>query len=245
MSRNYLILGASSDVGVELLKEITNKECDATIWAHYFMNDKLIKSVEQKNGNSIIPLRADFSNADDIDGLYSTMKNSGKMPTSIVHLPAPKLKYERFSKISWEDCINDVQIQVGAIFRLLQLILPQILKSEYKAKVVFMLSENTINSPARFSTKYTMSKYMLLGLMRSLVVEYEGKNININALSPSIIDTKLLSEIDRRMLEVYGATDHILHPREVIPWLWRLLSEYSDNMNGENVLFSGGGDSIE
>ena len=119
------------------------------------------------------------------------------------------------------------------------------MKTEYRAKIVFMLSENTINKPAKFSTKYTMSKYMLLGLMKSLAVEYEGKRIDINALSPSMIDTKFLSEIDRRMLEVYGATDHMLNPCDVVPWLWKLLSEYSDGMSGENILFTGGDDSIE
>ena len=155
-------------------------------------------------------------------------------------MSAPKLQFEKFKKLEWNDCIFDAQIQVGSVFRLLQILIPHMLKTDKRSKIVFMLSENTINMPAKFSTKYTMSKYMLLGLMRSLAAEYEGKNININALSPSMIDTKFLSNIDRRLLEVSGATEHILKPQDVVPWLWRLLSEYSDDMNGENIFFSGG-----
>lgn len=90
-----------------------------------------------------------------------------------------------------------------------------------------------------------MSKYMLLGLMKSLAVEYAGKNVDINALSPSMIGTKFLRDIDRRMLEISGATDNILNPCDVLPWYWKLLSEYSDGINGQNIMFSGGVDLIE
>lgn len=239
MSRNYLVLGASSDVGIELINEINNKEHDATIWAHFCSNDISIKEIIPKNRNSIIPISADFSVPSTAKNLFFTIQKTGKMPSSIIHLPAPKLRYEKFKNLNWDDCISDVQIQVGSVFQLLQLLIPQIIKLEYKVKIVFMLSENTIHIPAKYSTKYTMSKFMLLGLMKSLVAEYSGKNININALSPSMIDTKLLSNIDRRLLEACGATEHILKPQDVVPWLWKLLSNYSDNMNGENILLLG------
>ncbi|WP_406039746.1 SDR family oxidoreductase [Succinimonas sp.] len=239
MSRNYLILGASSDVGIELIKEINNNEETSTIWAHYCSNSKLIRSIAERNGNSIIPIAANFSDLNDVKKLCLKINDSQRLPLSIVHLPAPKLLYVKFKELDWEDCISDVNIQVRSIFQLLQFFLPRISKMDQRAKIVFMLSENTINPPAKFTTKYTMSKYMLLGLMKSLVVEYAGKNVNINALSPSMIDTKLLSEIDRRMLDFCGALDNILAPQDVALSLWKLLSVHSDNMNGENVLFSG------
>ena len=95
----------------------------------------------------------------------------------------------------------------------MQLFLPSIIKTEYRVKIVFMLSE--------------------------------GKNVDINALSPSMIGTKFLRDIDRRMLEISGATDNILNPCDVLPWYWKLLSEYSDGINGQNIMFSGGVDLIE
>ena len=244
MNRNYLILGASSDVGIELLREINTREQSSMIWAHFCSNDKEIKNIKELNDNKIIPISADFSNMDSVDNLYCKIKKTGAFPSSIVHLPAPKLKYEKFKNLSWDDCLYDMQIQVGSVFRILQLLLPKALKNEHRAKIVFMLSENTVNNPSKFSTKYTMSKYMLLGLMKSLASEYKGKNVNINALSPSMIDTKLLSEIDRRMLEVYGATEDMLLPKDVVPWLLKLLSEESDDMNGENIYFKGENNSV-
>lgn len=240
MSRNYLILGASSDVGIELIKQIMEQDNNAVVWAHYCSSDERIREIEVINGNEVVPVRADFSNPNDVKNLFLSIQASGKLPTAIVHLSAPKLEFYKLKDISWDDCIRDTQIQVGAVFQLLQLFLPKMVKTENRAKLVFMLSENTINNPAKFSTKYTMSKYMLLGLMKSLAVEYEGKSIDINALSPSMIDTKFLSNIDRRMLEMCGATEHMLKPKDVALWLWKLVSEYSDGMSGENILLTGG-----
>ena len=245
MSKNYLILGASSDVGIELLKEINSKDHSSVIWAHYFSNDEAIKKIKKENDNNIIPIAADFSNMKDVEHLYSIIEKSGMIPTSIVHLSAPKLQYDKFRNLRWEDCVCDTHIQVGSIFRLLQMLLPRITKMEYRAKIVFMLSENTVNLPSKFTTKYTMSKYMLLGLMKSLASEYEGKNVNINALSPSMINTKFLDKIDKRTLEIYSDIDCILEPREVVPWILKLLSEFSDDMNGANILFTGEENGIE
>jgi 3-oxoacyl-[acyl-carrier protein] reductase len=112
------------------------------------------------------------------------------------------------------------------------------IKGKKRAKVVLMLSENTIGNPAKFTSKYTMSKYMLLGLLKSLTVEYEGKNVNINALSPTMMDTKFLSNIDRRMLEVSDVTEKMLCPEDVVPFIIKLVSSESDNMYGENIYIS-------
>ena len=51
MSRNYLILGASSDVGIQLIKEINDREKNAVIWAHYCSSDEHLKEIKQINGN--------------------------------------------------------------------------------------------------------------------------------------------------------------------------------------------------
>lgn len=239
MSRNYLILGASSDVGMELVKELNEREKGAHLWSHYYSGSSVINAVRPENGNEILPVQADLSKPDDIRKIISEINASGRIPNVIVHLPAPKLDYIKFKDLKWDDCMKDAAVQAGSIFSILQLLLPEMLKQKYRAKVVFLLSENTVKDPARFSTKYTMSKYMLLGLMKSLTAEYKGRNVNMNALSPSMIDTKLLSNIDRRMLEAAGVLEHMLHPCDVVPHILRLISGESDEMYGENIYLTG------
>ncbi len=240
MSKVYLIIGASSDVGMEFIKQLNVIEKEAVFYAHYNSNINWIESIIETNSNRIIPVKANLLHEEDIQRLIDFILQEGNIPSVLVHLPAPKLDFIKLKDLKWEDCIEDVNIQVGSALKIVQAILPKMVKLQERTKVVFMLSENTVvNHPAKFSTKYTMSKYMLLGFMKSLVVEYEGKNVNINALSPSIIDTKLLNNIDRRMLEMTGITEKMLRPEDVVEHLIKLVSRESDDMYGENIYIPG------
>lgn len=234
MSKRYLIIGGSSDVGVELIKEINLREQDSEIIAQYNTSDEKIKAIIPANNNKISTKKCDLSQADELAHFVDELKD-GEPISAVVHLAAPKLEFTKLKNLSWGDCKADADVQVGSILSILQGLLPKMLKSEERAKVVFMLSENTLDLPAKYSTKYTMSKYMMLGLMKSLTAEYEGKNINFNALSPTMIDTKLLSNIDRRLLEFSGATANMLMPADVVPTILMLLSGESDELFGENI----------
>lgn len=239
MSKTYLIIGASSDVGCELIRNINHVEENAVIYAHYRTTLSNISSIIEENNNSIIPIQSDLSEEEGIVSFIDEIIKREIVPNAIIHLSAPKLDFIKFKSLKWEDCERDLKVQVESIFKILQVLIPKMLKQEIRSKVVFVLSENVIGLPAKFSTKYTMSKYMLLGLMKSLTAEYMGKNININAVSPSMIDTKLLSNIDRRMLELSGSTESILLPKDVVPHIVSLLSTESDNMYGENIYIKG------
>lgn len=239
MNKVYLIIGASSDVGCELIKKINEIDENSIIYAHYRSTINTIESIKPINGNNIIPIQADLSDDNGVNSLIDKLKELNIVPNAIVHLPAPKLDFIKFKNLSWEECEKDTYIQVASIFKILQTFLPKMVKLEGYSKVVLALSENTVNLPAKFSTKYTMSKYMLLGLMKSLTSEYQGKRLNINAISPSMIDTKLLSNIDRRMLEVSNAIDTILLPNDVVPVILSLLSDDSNLKYGENIFIPG------
>lgn len=241
MSKTYLIIGASSDVGAEVLVNLNNTTKNSIFVAHYRTSLDKINKIELKNGNSMIKVQADLSKEESVKDLIMFLKKQEIVPNAIVHLPAPKLEYIKYKDLRWEECEEDAFVQVASIMLILQAFLPQMVKFEDFSKVVFVLSENTINKPAKFTTKYTMSKYMLLGLMNSLVAEYEGKKVNINAVSPSMIDTKLLNLIDRRLLDMSGATEQMLLPQDVASVICRLLSNESDMVNGENIYIPGRG----
>ena len=235
MSNVYFFIGASSDVAIELIKEINDNDNESVIWAHYFSHPDEIKSIKEENGNRIIPIKCNLADREDCVSMVNSIIAEGNIPNRIVHFAAPKLEYVKFKDCSWDFCVKDMEVQVASVYIILQQLLPKMIKLASRAKVVFMLSENTVNAPAKFTIKYTMSKYALLGMMKALTSEYAGKNVNINSLSPTMIDTKLLSNIDRRMLEVSGVTDKMLMPKDVVPSILKLISAASDNMYGENV----------
>jgi len=106
-----------------------------------------------------------------------------------------------------------------------------------------MLSSVTISTPPKYLMSYNMIKFTLLGLMKSLVSDYSGKRININAVSPSMINTKFLSNIDSRIIEL-NATNSNENKNadicDIVPTIKFLLSKDSNYINGINLNVSNG-----
>ena len=100
-----------------------------------------------------------------------------------------------------------------------------------------------MNVPPKALTQYTTVKYALLGLVKSLASEYSNKNIQINSISPSMIETKFLNNINEKLVEL-GAYNHPLKRNAIVeditPIIKMLISNESDYINGVNVPITGG-----
>ena len=112
-----------------------------------------------------------------------------------------------------------------------------------KGKVVVMLSSVVLNMPPKALTQYVVVKYALLGLVKSLASEYADKNIQINAISPSMIETKFLENINEKLVEL-SAYSHPLKRNakveDITPTIQMLISKESDYLNGVNIPITGG-----
>ena len=91
--------------------------------------------------------------------------------------------------------------------------------------------------------QYSIVKHALLGMMKSLAVEYGDKNVNINGLSPNMVETKFLDNIDSRIVEM--AALNTIRKRNisisgVVDAIDFLLSDRSDYINGVNLNLTDG-----
>jgi len=234
-----LIIGASSDIGLDLIEHITE---DAVILAHYnSSNDKLLE-LAKKIDNELVTVQADLSNEAELYGLIDKIEQEYGVPSKIIHLAAPKFENIRFKDIVWDKFQTEIDISLKSITLLLTRFLPQMAKRK-QGKVVLMLSSVVVNVPPKALVQYTTIKYALLGLVKSLASEYAGKNVQINAVSPSMVETKFLDNINEKLVEM-TAFNHPLkrnaHINEITPIIKTLISEDSDYITGINIPITGG-----
>ena len=242
-SKTFLILGASSDIGIALVKELNEKYSDSLFCLHYNSDSSKLSEIEMTNGNSVRLLQADFSSVDDVRSMIQKLKDEDHIPTHIVHLPASKLVYTRLKDFDLERMKKNAMIQVYSFVEVLKAFLPAMVKRKEHDKVVAMLSSVVNGQPTKSMLEYTMAKSMLLGVIRQLAADNAGNKININAVSPSMIETKLLSNIDSRLVEM--AADGSAEKRnatveDIVPSILFLLSEESNYINGVNLNVSNG-----
>ena len=115
-------------------------------------------------------------------------------------------------------------------------------KNKY-GRVVVMLTSCTVNVPPKYLASYTTSKYALLGLVKSLAVEYAGNNVTINGISPTMIETKFLSKVPSLLVEqnaLKSPNGKNLTVDEVTPMIEFLLSDKACAITGENIAITNG-----
>ena len=235
-----LILGASSDIGRCCIEQLW-QEFDYII-AHYNQSADAFCELSKQIGDKLILRQADFSNIEDVEKFINNIKETGLYPTHIVHLPANRVENKKFHNKNTDDFSTAFQIQVLSIQKILSSFLPNMAKKKY-GKIVLMLSSCTVGNPPAYWGDYVTVKYALLGLMKSLAVEYTKKGININGISPSMIETKFLSCIPDLIIQ-QNASEHPLGRNaqctDIVPAIKFLLDDQSSYISGHNLIVSGG-----
>lgn len=241
MEKILLMTGASSDVGIKLLKEIESDY--SKIICHYFSNDCKLIELKKQIGNKLVLMQGNFNSNKNIEHFVNELNKLDYSITHVVHLPAKKSNPMKFHKTDEIDFIEGYNIAVLSIVKILRYVIPRMDKNRY-GKIVFMLSSFTTNSVPKFQSPYITIKYALLGLMRDLAREYISKGIRVNAVSPQMMETKFLLDMPDLVVKQNALENPLgrnITIEEVIPIFKLLLSEDSDAIVGENISVTGGG----
>ena len=234
-----MILGASSDVGLALIKSFY-EDYDQIV-AHYNSNARRLNSLKDATGEKMHIVQADFASEQDTERLIEFIEKEIGNPTHIIHLPAAKPRYTNFHKSDWEYVKSDIDISLRSVYKITQHFIKPMSKAKY-GKIIFMLTSNTIETP-KFMVDYTTVKYALLGFMKSLATEYADKSININAVSPSMIETKFLSDVPHLIVEQSADSNPMKRNAvvdDIVPLIKFLLSDEANYITGQNMVVSGG-----
>ena len=243
--KTYLILGASSDLGVELIRRLGAEysEGGATFLSHYRSSADRLKEISPGK-NQLVPIQADLANMDSVESLIAEVKKHCDSPTHIVHLAAPPFRYMKLKEFERNALIRNIDIQVSSFAKIMQAFLPVMAKRRQHDKVVVMLTSYLLHTPPHFVLDYVVAKAALYGLLRSLAADYLGKGVNINALSPSMIETKFLRNVDERIVQMVaeGSPEgRNATPNDIVPVIQFLLSEAANYIHGANLNVTYGG----
>lgn len=235
-----LVTGASSDVGLALIKKIGGNY--KKIWAHYHGSREGIEELQQTFGDMVVPIQADFTSEESTRAMIKAIETSGDLPDHVVHLSAPKARNLQFHKVAWSDFQRELDTSLRSVTEILMAFLPKMAKKK-QGKVVFMLTAYTLGVPPKFQSVYVTAKYALLGLMKSLAAEYAAKGVAVNGVSPEMMETKFLSELPELIVEQNAQNSPLgrnLSVEDVVPAFEYLLSDASDAVTGQNLAITGG-----
>lgn len=234
-----MILGASSDIGCAFIERYHDKYDH--IIAHYNSNQTRIDGLAAKTGQKLIPLQADLSEKESIERFINSIISQNIYPDKILHLAASKIRSVRYSQCTDKIFYDEMKCSLLAFVDIVGAFIPCMAKRKY-GSIVVMLSSVTDGEVPKFMSPYVVSKYALLGLVKALSAEYAVKGINVNAVSPEMIDTQFISEMPEMFVELNrenSVAGRNLNINEIIPSLDYLLSDGARMITGQNIVISG------
>ena len=244
MQKVYLITGASSEVGVAYIKKLDEMVAEGvTVIAHYGKNKEALEQLQKELSNVTISMvQADLSLPEGAERICDHIKKSGLEVTHVLHLAASSLSYVKIKKWDDEKVRRDMQIQFFTFASLMKNILPGMAKKGY-GRVCVMLSSAVLGTPPKFMSDYVAVKSALLGYVKSAAAEYAGKGVCINGISPNMMETKFVKNIDEKIVQLTAEASALkrnISVEETVNGIAFLLSDAASCVNGINLNFSGG-----
>lgn len=176
MSKNILIIGASSGIGHETATQLISKGYSVFSASR---NQPDIAGISHITWDAINPDATVFASLpEELHG--------------VVYCPGT-INLKPFHRLSQDDFKNDFQINVLGAISVIQAVLPK-LKKANNASIV-MYSTVAAKIGMGFHASVAASKGAIEGLTISLAAELAGAKIRVNCIAPSLTDTPLANNL--------------------------------------------------
>tara|TARA_Y200000002_G_scaffold92401_1_gene74503 strand:- start:171 stop:863 length:693 start_codon:yes stop_codon:yes gene_type:complete len=200
MTKNILIIGASSDIGLEICK------------------------LANADGHNIYATSRDDANANNFDNFIQLDPNKSldvldDLPENIdglVYCPGT-INLRSLQRLTLDDIKNEMEVNFYGAFNIIKKVLPNLKKNDGASVVLF--STVAVKTGMPMHSSIAAAKGALEGLAKSLAAELAPR-VAINCVAPSIVDTKLAANIlstderkqasaDRHPLKTIGSINSI------------------------------------
>ena len=230
MKGNYLIIGASGGIGLELQKCFSMLSCNLLLGVH---------KTEIKSSSNYELCYIDATNFDSVNNFISVGLNYFGNIDGIVHLVG-NLILKPAHLATLDDFENTININLKSSFAVVR----AAGKMLQNTSIVLMSTAAASIGLANHEL-ICMAKSGVEGLIKSASKTYAKKNIRINSISPGLVDTPLTQKITQNPIalkasEKMHALGRIGKPKHISSMIRFLLHKENNWITGQNFIVDGG-----
>jgi 3-oxoacyl-[acyl-carrier protein] reductase len=238
-----LITGASRGIGETTAKLLALLGSKVIVNYHRGADDarRVVQEIGEAGGDAIA-VAADVSKPEDVARLVDeAIARFGRIDV-LVNNAARDFRPIPFLNLTWDEVERDLDVVAKGAFLCCQHVIPRML-AQGGGRIINITSVAT-DDPPPDHTKYVMSKSALVGLTRSLSIEFASRNIQINMVAPNFVETDLVAHVPdgfRRRIAQETPMRRLASPIDVAQAVAFLASSFSSFTTGQKVLVTGGG----
>ena len=234
---NIILTGSTGGIGGAILDKLY--AFNAKILATGTNQTKLDNI--KKNYENIITKKFDISNHELIEKFIDECNDQLENKIDVLINNAGITSDNLSIRMKNEDWNNVLNLNLTSSFMITKFVIKKMLKNK-KGKIINITSivGHTGNVG---QANYSASKAGLIGMSKSLALEYGRKNIKINCVSPGFIKSEMtdkISEEYKKIMEDKISLGRFGKPDDVANVVAFLSSELSDYITGETIHVNGG-----
>lgn len=149
--------------------------------------------------------------------------------------------FESIHKIDLSDWNSTLNINLNGVFLCMKYQIKYMLRNRF-GRIVNVSSMAGLKGVGG-GASYSASKHGVIGLTKSAAIEYGDHNIRVNSVCPGFIDTKLIQNVPKNVIDFnmkINPMKRIGKTKEVADSILWLLSEKSSFVNGHSISIDGG-----
>ena len=239
--RVALVTGASRGIGRATAALFARN--GATVWINYHKSraaaEALAQDILDSDGSCRL-VQADVTRDVEIARMMDEIASEGGLDI-LVNNAGPKIVSGPFARLDWQALSDAYERIVGSAFRVTQAALPA-LKTN-RGTIITVLSTAALGRTSHNWLPYVAAKSALLAMNKNLAQELGPDGVRVNMISPSMVDTDLVSDVPDRMrqMTISGTPlRRLATPEDVAGAALMLASPYAGFVTGENLLVTGG-----
>jgi len=236
-NKNIIVTGASGGIGNSIVKKLYE------VGANVLASGTRIEKLEElkKIYNNIKILNFDIAQSNKIEDFIDTATDTLGGSLDCIINNAGITQDNLAIRMSIDEWKKVIDINLTSTFLMSKFAIKKMLKNK-SGKIVNITS--VVGHTGNVGqANYTASKAGIVGMSKSLAIEYAKKNININCISPGFIKTAMTDKIDDKFKENIISkipSARLGDPDDIANAVLFLTSNQSDYINGETLHVNGG-----
>ena len=229
-----LVTGSSKRLGKELALALAKN--GAHVIVHYNKSKKeaeLVKKEIESLGSSSITVKADLKNVKEVEKMFKTIIKKFKKIDILIN-NVGNFIFKNIDEYSTEEWDFLIDTTLNTTYYCCKYALPYMRKQKFGKIINIADSLADRIQAAPKLTPYIIGKIGVLILTQTLAVTEAKYNINVNAVSPGVMENSVVKPEDKVPKGRYATYDDIIN---VVLFL---LDEKSDYITGANIKVNGG-----
>ena len=243
--RVALVTGAAKGIGEAVARLLADRGAQVALVDIDSEAAEAVGSEIESQGGDAVALSADLAHdGEAADAVARTVKHFGRL--DIVSNNAGIQRYgtvDTTDEATWDEVMN---VNLKSVYSVCRHAAPHLKQS--RGAIVNMASVQSFATQQSVAA-YATSKHALIGLTRSMALDFAGSGVRANAVAPGTVDTPMLKwavELDpdpaalMRELAAMHPLGRIARPSEIAEAVAFLASERASFVTGTTLVVDGG-----